>query len=219
MWDGGSGKCQPNMHVFFPRSIHLINDSHLTLYQIHHWTYGINRVKEINFLGILFKNLRFLYPTESLVILKSKTNVYMKKWGPEGLGGFPASQNYNNQTKEGKKKKHAQIFLPVWFFTLKMILVEVGLGDKEMGLVAKLNLSLYLRAIPFHNSVWKQLYHSLLGRACQLPIKDVAVSFLGPCCWKKLSMDSAIKAKFQVYPTPLSLPSWHGTHRVDSAQW
>lgn len=42
--------CMP----FFPRSMHLINDSHLNLYQIHHWTHGANRVKEINFLGIFF---------------------------------------------------------------------------------------------------------------------------------------------------------------------
>lgn len=37
-----------------------------------------------------------------------------------------------------------KIFLPVWFLTLKMILVEVGLGDKEKGLVAKLNWRMYL---------------------------------------------------------------------------
>lgn len=76
----------------------------------------------------------------------------------------PASQNYNNQTNEGKKK-HAQIFLPVSFLTLKMILVDVGLGDKEMGLVAKLNLSLHLCAIPFHNSLWKQLVPLTPGKS------------------------------------------------------
>lgn len=37
-----------------------------------------------------------------------------------------------------KKKKHAPLFLPV-LLTLRASLVELGLGEKGTGLVAKLN--------------------------------------------------------------------------------
>lgn len=72
-----------------------------------------------------------------------------------------------------KKKKHAQLFLPV-LLTLRASLVELGLGEKGMGFVAKLNERLYLHAIPFPSMCRSSLYHSLLGRVCQLPIKEMA---------------------------------------------
>lgn len=77
-----------HMMLFFLRSVHVVNDSHLTLYEIQHWTCRANRVGEVNFLGIFFYNSRFIIPKRTLVILKSNTNVYMRKMRPRGVGWF-----------------------------------------------------------------------------------------------------------------------------------
>lgn len=82
-----------------------------------------------------------------------------------------------------KGGKHAQLFLPVSFLTLGETLIE-GLGEKEMGSVAKLNL----RIRPFHISGQEQFIQLTLGKSLSVPIMGVAMSFLGLAYYRKLGM-------------------------------
>lgn len=86
-----------------------------------------------------------------------------------------------------KGGKHAQLFLPVSFLTLGETLIE-GLGEKEMGSVAKLNLRIRLCATPFHISGQEQFIQLTLGKSLSVPIMGVAMSFLGLVYYRKLGM-------------------------------
>lgn len=94
------------------------------------------------------------------------------------------------QSGTRKKEKFSDLLASLIFDS------ELGLDEEEVGLVVKLNWKMYV-SVPFlFTSVCKSnLYHSVLGRACLLPIKEVAIPLLRSGYCKKLPMGSSIKAK------------------------